>query len=186
MNLVLALLALGGIGFVLLRKAPAQVAVEEVLSGTEAGVTLETAASKVGLRDATVSGTREALLKGDVLGAFILGITAISTIGARDDARHAWIDAVVEVWGELPDSWFLERSREQAGLEVSEFLPRPGRIVNLTELQWWERFFETPSFADSYYNRLRDGYNARLLRAHGGFRAVFEAARAKVLAGSTA
>jgi hypothetical protein len=167
MNVVLILAAAGIAGFLLLREPPktvAQEAVEAALVGTEVGVTLETAASKVELRTITMSATKAALLRGDVLGAFIAGLAALTTIGARDDARHAWIDSIVAVWNELPDSWFLERSREQAGAEVGEFLPRPGTIVNMTELQWWVRFFSVATYADSYYNRLRDGYNNRMAR----------------------
>lgn len=166
MNLILALLALGGIGFVLLRKEPAETVVEAALSDPELAETLDTAASNLTIREAAPLAARDAILRGDVLGAFIFGITSLTAFGAREQSRHAWIDSVVAVWDELPDSWFLERTAEEAGMEVSEFLPRSGTLVNMTELQWWEQFFTITSFADSYYNRLRDGYHNRLGRVN--------------------
>ncbi len=149
------------------KTAPEAAAEKAIEASPEVGALLTAAAAQSEVHEELRETAKQALLSGDVAGAFIGTLGALFTRGARAENRAAWIDLVVATWAQLPDGWFLERDPVTAWVELTEYVQRPVALTRMTEAEWWPRFVAAETYAVPEYNRMRDVWDARLALLYG-------------------
>ena len=174
MNLILALVAIGGVGFFLLRK-PLD-ALKDEASAAEAfgdsGVQqrLEAAATTASATQQAQMVAANALLNGDLVTAAIAGLASLVTYKSVKQRKRAWADMVKTVWLDLPDSWFLERSPQEAGAAIAAYVPHPfDPNGNAEHPQWWDDIMVDYEIQWAYDN-IRRTYFGRIETIHAARR----------------